>query len=399
MRVVFNASTAVGDKTGVGRYTAELLRCLQAQMQPEELVVYPHNWVRKLRGRWKSSTAPRPPSQSGNRSRSWIPSPRQSVASVLRPIGHGLLRLYDRVALRQNGFDLYHEPNFIPMACKLPTAITFHDLSVVTHPEWHPGYRVAMFEKHLPRALEQSVHFFTVTEFVRREMIERLHIPREKITCTYNGNRPDFVPMDEEQFRPALQRLGMPNNYLLHLGTIEPRKNLLRLMQAYVDLPAELRERCPLVLAGQWGWRFDETADFFFSTARHRGVIQTGFVPDADLPAVYNGARALVFPSLYEGFGIPAIEMMGCGGAVLASTAGALAEVVGKQAALIEPQDVEGWRDAMKRVITDDQWWQGLKKGVVERAGQFTWERTATETLRVYQRLAGVEPRQLPKAA
>jgi alpha-1,3-rhamnosyl/mannosyltransferase len=313
------------------------------------------------------------------------------LISALRPMGHGLLWMYNRSLLRPSRFDLYHEPNYIPIPCDIPTVVTIHDLSIVRHPEWHPPERVDFFERNLPRGLRQAQHFFTDTEHARREMIELLNIPTERITCSYCGTRGDLAPMTEAEYRPVLRRLGLPKQYLLHVGTIEPRKNLLRLMRAYVDLPGSLREKFPLVLVGQWGWRFDETADFFHSTAKHKGVIQTGFLPDADLPAVYNGARALVFPTLYEGFGIPAVEMMGCGGAVLASTAGAVAEVVGSHGTLIHPEDVEGWRDAIQRVLTDDEYWKGLRRSAMTQAGRFTWERTAEATVRVYREIVGEE--------
>ncbi len=391
MRVVINASTTVGNMTGVGRHTAELIRCLRMQMSPEELFEYPHRWVRRLRARWKQHTAPGP-STSGSAGSRWrLPSPKRLAISIARPCGHTLLWLYDKAVLRASRFDLYHEPNFIPIRCGVPTVATIHDLSILRHREWHPPVRVKWFESNLPHALKQASHFFTVTEHAKREMVELLNVPAEKITCTYNGVRNDLGPKSESEFLPVLRRLNLASGYLLHVGTIEPRKNLLRLMQAYVDLPSSLREKHPLVLAGQWGWNFEAIADYYEKTAKDKGVRQLGFVADEDLPALYNGARALVFPTHYEGFGIPAVEMMGCGGAVLASTAGAVAEVVGRNAFLIQPEDTEGWRDAMRRVLTDDDWWMQLRRGTIERAGRFTWERCADKTLSVYRQLTGEE--------
>lgn len=389
MRVVINASTTIGNMTGVGRHTAELIRCLRARMTPEELFEYPHGWVRTLRDKWKQTTATASPTSNGVKSHWRLPSPKRLAINVARPCGHGLLWLYDKAVLRRGNFDLYHEPNFMPVRCNVPTVATIHDLSILRHPEWHPPARVRWFESNLPNALKQASHFFTVTEHARREMVELLAVPAERITCTYNGVREDMVPLSETEYMPVLRKLDLTPGYLLHVGTIEPRKNLLRLMQAYVDLPAELRARHPLVLAGQWGWHFEEIAEYYQQTAKDKGVRQLGFVADADLPALYNGARALVFPTFYEGFGIPAVEMMGCGGAVLASKAPAVAEVVGRNACLIEPENTEGWRDAMQRVLTEEYWWQSLRGGVEERAHHFTWDRCAEKTLDVYRRLTG----------
>lgn len=402
MRVVINASTTIGNKTGVGRHTEELIRCLRDQMAPEELFAYPHGWVRCLRSKWKQHTAPGPSLGESAGARWHLPSPWRLAINVARPVGHAVLWFYDRSVMRQSKFDLYHEPNFMPIRCDVPTVVTIHDLSILRHPEWHPPVRVKWFEANLPNALKQAIHFFTVTEHAKREMINLLGVPAEKITCTYNGVRDDLSPLEEAEIFPTLKKLNLPPGYLLHVGTIEPRKNLLRLMQAYVDLPAKLREKHPLVLAGQWGWHFEEIAEYYEAVGKHKGVRQLGFVADADLPVLYNGARALVFPTLYEGFGIPAVEMMGCGGAVLASKAEAVAEVVGRNACLIDPEDAEGWRDAMERVCTDDFWWESLRGSTEERARQFTWQRCAEKTLAVYRRLTsneGVETKRSAKAA
>ena len=195
--------------------------------------------------------------------------------------------------------------------------------------------------------------------------------------------------MRADEIAPVLARLGLAPPYLLHVGTLEPRKNLHLLMRAYGDLPEALRARCPLVLAGGWGWNAAELADHYHAVARHRGVRLLGYLRDADLPALYNGARALVFPSHYEGFGLPPVEMLACGGAVLASTAGAVAETVGPRAHLVDADDLTGWRDAIARVIADDDWHAHLRRGGPEHARAFTWERCARETYRVYAAALG----------
>jgi glycosyltransferase involved in cell wall biosynthesis len=193
------------------------------------------------------------------------------------------------------------------------------------------------------------------------------------------------LPMSE--VAAALHELGLPAGYLLYLGTIEPRKNILTLMRAYCALPAALREKHPLVLVGGWGWKAKEVSDYFEQVARPRGVMHFGYLPDASLPALYCGARALVYPSYYEGFGLPPVEMMACGGAVLASTAGSLVEVVRDKGCLIDPDDEAGWRDAMLRILRDEHYLQTLRSGVMEFAERYTWDECARQTWEVYRRV------------
>jgi alpha-1,3-rhamnosyl/mannosyltransferase len=385
MRILINALLSHGPRSGVGHYTAELLRCLPGLLNPDEQVIArPRPWVGTLR-RWLRPAPPRSPRALGVAPRQgW----RSGLTPWLKPLGRSLLRWHLSAVARLGRFDLYHEPNYLPAPCRAPTVATIHDLSVVLHPQWHPAERVAWFERHFPLALRQCVHYFTDSEAARREIVQVLGVPGSRVTRTYSGIRPGLRPRPPREVRPTLDTLGLPPRYLLHVGTIEPRKNVLTLLRAYCDLPASLRETYPLVLVGGWGWRAEEVAAYFEETARHRGVMRLGYVPDEALGALYNGARALAFPSVYEGFGLPPVEMMACGGAVLASTADAVAEVAGRQAQLLDPHDVAAWRDALTRVLSDDDYWKQLRRGAVEHARPFTWERCAADTLRVYREVA-----------
>jgi alpha-1,3-rhamnosyl/mannosyltransferase len=235
-------------------------------------------------------------------------------------------------------------------------------------------------------------HIIAISEFCRREIIETLGIPPERVTCTHLGIRRSLGPLPRDQVQAVLHHLGLPANYLLYVGTIEPRKNLRTLLEAYTALPASLRNQSPLLLVGGWGWNAGDVAQFLGAAGRQRGIIHLGYLAEEHLAAVYNGARALVYPSLYEGFGLPPLEMMACGGAVLASTAGAVAEVVGGQAHLIAPEDVDAWRAALSRVVRDGDWWRSLRQGAMTVAQRYSWERCAAETLHIYQRVCGKVP-------
>jgi alpha-1,3-rhamnosyl/mannosyltransferase len=309
------------------------------------------------------------------------------VKRSLRSAGRACLGLAFRAACRRGGFDLYHEPNFIPLAGGVPAVVTVHDLSVLLHPEWHPIDRVRHHERCFRRGLADAHHIITVSHFVRRQVVEHLGIAPERVTAVPNGVGPEYFaagPTEAERVRRALD---LPPDYLLFVGTVEPRKNMLTLLRAYCALPAELRRRCPLVLAGGWGWKSAAVADYYRAKAAAAGVRHLGYTEERHLPGLYAGARALVYPSLYEGFGLPPLEMLACGGAVLSSTADALREVLGGQAQYVPPLDIDGWRDVLARAISDGDWLSGLRPGGRERAAGFRWERCAAETAAAYRML------------
>lgn len=390
MRIIVNQLVALGLKTGVGHYAEQLLRGLQARAGGDRVDGFPRGLLRvacRAYARVQPALGKQRPEPSDGPT--WSARVRQRLRGRVRDAGLQLLAGHFQRYCTRQGYDLYHEPNFIPLPCDRPTLATFHDLSVLRHPEWHPAERVAFYEKHFRNTLHRCVHFITVSDFVRQEVIRMLHVPPHRVTRVYNGVRPEFRPMPETEVAGAIRRLGLPARYLLYVGTIEPRKNILMLMRAYCALPGSVRDRWPLVLVGGWGWNAGDLAAYLHETARHRGVMHLGYVADGHLPAVYNGARALLYPSHYEGFGLPPLEMMSCGGAVLTSTAAALVETTGGHAYLLHPDDEAGWRDALARLVSDDDWWRSLRVGSERVARPYTWDRCAVETLHVYRSLAG----------
>jgi alpha-1,3-rhamnosyl/mannosyltransferase len=364
----------------------------------EMIDAFPKAWLRWARQAWTRTRTgfnhgDSRKSENG-RTSTLLTRMRGRLVRGMRQYGQKLIADQFRTFCSRRSYDLYHEPNFIPLPFDGPTVTTVHDLSVLLHPEWHPAQRVAHFDRHFRRGVARCDHLLAISENGRQELMRTLHLPPERVTRTYMGVRRGLHPLPTTAVQPVLRRLGLPGRYLLHVGTIEPRKNLLRLMQAYCALPDALRFTYPLVLVGGWGWNARATADYYLHRARQRGVLWRGYVADEDLAAVYNGARALVFPTLYEGFGMPPLEMMACGGAVLASTAGAVAETAGGQAHLIDPLDVDGWREGMARVLSDDDWWLALRQGAVQKSQPFTWEQCAADTLRVYRSVCGAATRQ-----
>ncbi|MSU80128.1 MAG: glycosyltransferase family 1 protein [Gemmataceae bacterium] len=395
MRVLFNQLSTIGARTGVGHCALELLKqldCLpgasvtgfpfERWLRWDERIKRLHQFLSSMRNGWKPSRRLLPMAILGTLASTAYLSARRAYERWLDSIY--------REAFFGSAFDLYHEPNFIPFASSLPTVTTLHDLSVLRFPQWHPQTRVAWFEEHFPRALQQSAHFIAVSQFTRREIIRHLHVPPSRVTYVPNAPRACFRPLPASAVAEMLRKHGLPEQYLLCVGTIEPRKNILRLMQAYCSLPESLRERWPLLLVGAWGWKFADEKSYYESEGRHHNIRHVGYVSDADVPLLYNGARALIYPSLYEGFGLPPLEMLACGGAVLASNIEPIIEVVGTHGHLVAPEDIDGWRDALLRVVTEDDWWRHLRQGAEAVASSYSWQRSAAETLAVYRRVLDV---------
>ncbi len=395
MKIIFNRQTALGNKTGVGHYANNLLSAMLQASSEDQIASTPSGlaWaacrsharvstlVNRLRGRSKKLSA-----------LYWLaPLAHIAYAVGVRASRYGRrwIDAHLRKSIERGGFDLYHEPNFIPVETTVPTVITVHDLSVLLYPEWHPRARVEKFRNHFLRGLAQACHVITVSDSVRLEVMRVLNVPAEKVTRVYNGVGEQFRPLPLHEAEATLKRWELKPGYLLHLGTLEPRKNLLMLMRAYCALPRPVRNLAPLLLVGSWGWQEQVIRDYYHAHAQHRGVRHIGYLPNDDLPALYNGARALVCPSHYEGFGLPCMEMLACGGAVLASTADVFRETIGGQAQLIPADDEGAWRTALGEVIQDDDRRQVLRQGASAHARKYTWTDSARETLRVYGAVNG----------
>lgn len=385
MRVILNGISALKPKTGVGHTTAYLHRSLRERAEEGDLFwLYPGECISRSAAKvLHAKPAARASLNANPRLRGGIWKRR------LTEFAKAAYRESFRVAARWGNFDLYHEPNFVPIPTHLPTVVTVHDLSVILHPEWHPDDRVRFHDRHFHAGIAAAEHIIVVSEAVRREMIEELGCSPERVSAIHNGIGEQYEPQSRENIDAMRARLGLPPRYLLSVGTIEPRKNLLTVLKAFCDLPANVREACPLVLAGGWGWKSVPVRELFEAEGRARGAIHLGYVADGDLPALYSGAAALLYPSFYEGFGLPVAEMLACGGSVIASTAEAVREVAGRHAPFLEPLDVAGWRDAMLRTVREPQWLERFREGGIRHSRQFTWPRAARETLAVYRRVLG----------
>lgn len=295
-------------------------------------------------------------------------------------IGH----LWEQVVLpfRVKGALLWNPTCTGPLAVS-DQVITVHDLSTLDHPEWF-DWKYALWHRLIvPILLRRVRRIIAISAFTKRRILSHGDIPSERITVVYNGVDQRFRPCAEKEVMHVREALGIGEGpYVLSLSALHPRKNMARLLQAW-ELAAEQIPEVHFVLAGGAG-RENVFGQFSLGAVPAR-VHLTGYVEDQHLPALYSGAEAFIYPSLYEGFGLPVLEAMACGTPVITSDVTSLPEVAGDAALLLNPFDVEAMAEEIVRVMEDDALRRQLRKKGLERARRFTWERTAEETWQVLQ--------------
>jgi alpha-1,3-rhamnosyl/mannosyltransferase len=284
---------------------------------------------------------------------------------------------------------ILHSPNYILLPFDGPAVATIHDLSYLHYPQHHPRERILFMERHLPRTLAQASAIICDSTFIRAEIIALLGVPAEKVTAVPLGVDRTFHPRDPATLRPVLTRYHLDGwAYLLAVSTLEPRKNLPRLLMAYARLPEALRARHPLALVGAKGWLNTELEQHLAPLERTGQLRRLGYVPQEDLPALYAGAHAFAYPSLYEGFGLPLLEAMASGVPALSSQRSSLPEVAGAAALLIDPEDIDDLTTGLERLLDDVAWRTQARVQGLAQARRFSWEGCVEDTVAVYRSLA-----------
>ena len=292
--------------------------------------------------------------------------------------------------------DLYHETNYAPFPFRGATVVTVYDLSFFYYPETHPKERVKFYDRYFFPRLEKVSHFAAISESVKREMVKDLGIASDRITVTPLGLDAQYVPAPAEKIPGVLSKYGLTSGgYIISVGTKEPRKNLKRLLAAYAAMPDALRRRFPLAVVGGAGWLLDDWVQLLSQWGLTNQVRTLGYVPQEHLPILYSGAALMAYPSLYEGFGLPPLEAMGCGCPVLTSNVSSLPEVVGNAACVVDPLNVEGMSAALVRILEDSIERNRLRSLGLERAKHFHWDRCARLTFSAYEKALGIPSREI----
>ena len=327
--------------------------------------VQPDAWIKKTALTWR------------------LPTP---VIFGLHSIGRLLYEQRLRRRAKSDGFHLYHETDYVPSAIKdVPQVFTIYDLSLLKFRERHPRWRVWFSSLFFKRRIKYAAHIITISDFVRSEVCNDLHLDSERVTAIPLAPCPFFFPRDRKKAGFVVKKLGLPEDFLLFMGTLEPRKNLSLLVKALAVCEHDI----PVVLVGWDGWGTDAWLKTAETCGLRNRIFTTGYVDEETLACLYSNAVALVFPSLYEGFGLPVLEAMACGCPVICSNAASLPEVAGDAAILIDPFQVEDLAAAVDGVVGDCALREDLIRKGLSRSVQFSWERAAKQTLEVFRAVAG----------
>ncbi len=378
MRIGFDATAAVRQGGGIGRYTRELLRALgEVDGASGYRLIY---------------AAP-----PGSRTFPLPALPSNFTARHLPFDDIWLARLWQRARIPlpvewlTGPVDIFHSPDFTlpPTRRRTRTLLTVHDLSFIRDPESAVPVLRAYLNRVVPRSVARADHVLADSEATRADLMELYGTPPGKITVLYSGVNDSFRPVRDPAALASLRaRYGLgAAPFVLAVGTLQPRKNYVRLIQAMAQLPAGAN----LVIAGGRGWLYDAIFAEVERLGWRERVIFAGFVADDDLPALYSAARVLAYPSLYEGFGLPILEAFACGTPVVTSTASCLPEVAGDAALLVPPTDVAALAAALERALTDEAARAELIARGFERVKAFSWAASAQKLVGIYRQLAGGE--------
>ncbi len=373
MKLAVNAISLLSPFTGIGQYTKQLMIEIEKRPEIEPRYFYGLRWGKSLRdqpypgmGRFKKLV------------RSTIPYPYE-ISRFFMNIGFG-------AGARTWGADLYHEPNFLPFQFRGPVVTTIHDLSYLRFPETHPKLRVATMRKLLPKAIDKSAYILTDSEFIKQEIVSLFGASPDKVHAVHLGVSSHYHPMTPQETHACMKQYHLTHGrYVLAVGTLEPRKNLPQALKAYQNLPNRLRSTYPLVIAGMKGW-FADAIESTIRNLEEKGQVRLlGYVADGVLPQLYAGAAMLLYPSLYEGFGLPPLEAMASGIPVITSNQSSMPEVVDDAGYTIDPSDTEAMTVAMQELIeAGGQRQMRIERGLA-RARLFTWQRCAEQTVAVYK--------------
>lgn len=366
MRIGIDCRLHFYNRTGIGRYIRNLVQALpNSAAEDAELILL----------------------QSHRERETIVQAPSVRSRRIATPAHHRWERrlLAAEIALKR--IDVLHSPDHVaPKRLGWTSVVTVHDLSFLAHPEAHSAESL-LYYANVFRTLQDAAKVIAVSEFTRHEILDRISINPERVTTIYEAVDPAYFPRSKSDCDRVRSRLEVPDSYIVVVGTIEARKNLERLLAAYALLPRE--DRPHLVFAGGSGYHYDRVLEAVQTHRLEDQVRFLGFVNDDDLPMLYTEAECLLYPSRYEGFGLPILEAMACGCPVITSDHGSMAEVAGSAAILVDPNSTEAIADGIVSLLNDSALRNRMVANGHARVKEFSWHSAAEQTLAVYREAFG----------
>ena len=375
MQIILAVNSIKPPLTGIGRYTWELANRIPDMHGVESVrFFFEGRWISDIRSLLEQSPTKLAIRQRLLRNPMAVATYRKLAPLLLR---HRLQTFSDH---------LYHGPNFYLPPFAGHTISTFHDLSIFRCPQFHPPERVSFMQKEILLALSRASFLITDSEFIRQEIIDFFNWPEDKVRAVPLGVGEEYHPRGIDETVSVLERFNLDfGNYALCVATIEPRKNIELLLIAYEALPPALRYRFPLVLVGGYGWQSEAIHRRIDQGQRQGWLRYLGYVAEADLPMLFSGARGFVYPSLYEGFGLPVLEAMASGLPVLISNRSSLPEVASGAALIVEAEDVQARTEGIQVLLEDEPWRSDASRRSLDVASRYSWDTTARKTVEVYR--------------
>ncbi len=367
MKVGMMARSLRPPLTGIGRYTLNLASAAARQLEPDALTLFITREVKDLDGlRCRKVVSP-------------VPTPHEVFRAAWE---HTIVPL----SARHSGLDVFHSPNYtLPITLPCPSVVTVHDLAFMDR-RFHKT-RLRLYLTLMTKvSLRLADHVIAVSEYTKSQFERRFPFLAGKISVIYSGLDPTFANAASANENGSPGHSHRP--YILFVGSIEPRKNLPRLIRAFERAMSSTGLPHELVLCGPRGWKYGAIEEALRRSPLRERIRQTGYIPSADLPSLYAGADLLAYPSLDEGFGFPVLEAMASGTPVVTSDRSALPEVAGGAAVTVPPSDEGAIADAISTVLSDRDLANGLAERGRERAAEFTWDRAASQTIEIYRRVA-----------
>lgn len=369
MRIGIDGIPLTEARTGIGHYTFELARHLALVSATDEFELI----------------APSPMISVAGEPHEDLPHNLSVVHARVNPLGRYWWAIGLPLYVKQNSLALFHGTNYdVPLWNRCRTVVSIHDLSLLLHPATHEKHLVRRARRRLPLMARRATMIITDSESVKREICEHLRTRPEKIAVIPLAPRHIFRPIPKEETVETRRRLGVEDEFILFVGTVEPRKNLITLVRAFDEILRTTSLRPQLVIAGRKGWLTDELFSFIEKSGVGSRLHFTGYISDEDLRALYSSCLISIYPSLYEGFGLPPLEAMACGAPVITSQIPVIKETVGTAARLVAPTDVRALAQSIVELLEDTSARHYLSSAGLRRAAEFSWERTARATLEVY---------------